>query len=82
MYQLSDHDPLTAVLRPPPGETPEQREEREAAEARALEISSRIDAEIKAAKQAMKKLKKPIRVLVLGQTMSGEHGGCDLLFVS
>ncbi|KAJ3568438.1 hypothetical protein NP233_g5711 [Leucocoprinus birnbaumii] len=72
MFQSADHDPFAAVLRPPPGETPEQREEREAAEAQALEVSNRIDAEIKAAKYALKKQKKPIRVLVLGQSMSGK----------
>ncbi|KAF5351835.1 hypothetical protein D9756_007480 [Leucocoprinus leucothites] len=72
MFQSSDQDPLAAALRPPPGETQEQREEREAAEAHALEVSSRIDAEIKADKQAMKRQKKPIRVLVLGQSMSGK----------
>ncbi|KXN90125.1 Guanine nucleotide-binding protein alpha-4 subunit [Leucoagaricus sp. SymC.cos] len=72
MLQSSDYDPLTAAMRPPPGETQEQREEREAAEAEALEVSNRIDAEIKASKQAMKRQKKPIRVLVLGQSMSGK----------
>jgi guanine nucleotide-binding protein subunit alpha len=71
MFQPSDYDPFTAAMKPPPGESQEQREEREAAEARALEVSNRIDTEIKTAKQAMKKQKKPIRVLVLGQSMSG-----------
>lgn len=73
MFQFSDYDPLTAALRPPSGETPEQQAEREAEEAQAIEISNRIDAEIKAARQAMKKNRKPIRVLVLGQSMSGKH---------
>lgn len=73
MFQSSDYDPLTAALRPPPDETLEQRTEREAAETQALEVSNRIDAEIKSARQVMRRTKEPVRVLVLGQSMSGEY---------
>ncbi|KAF9453940.1 P-loop containing nucleoside triphosphate hydrolase protein [Macrolepiota fuliginosa MF-IS2] len=72
MFRSPENDPLTAALQPPPGETLEEREEREAAEARALEVSNQIDADLKATKHAMKKLKKPTRILVVGQSMSGK----------
>jgi hypothetical protein len=66
-----DVDPLTLAMAPPPNETPEERREREEREERALEVSRQIDAEIKVAKIAMKKKKKAIKVLVLGQSLSG-----------
>lgn len=64
-------DPLTLAMAPPPNETPEERFLREEKEERALQVSKRIDAEIKLAKLAMKKKKKAIKVLVLGQSLSG-----------
>lgn len=65
-------DPLTLAMAPPPGETPEQRRIREEAEAEAVQVSKRIDAELKLAKAALKKRKEAVQVLVLGQSMSGK----------
>ncbi len=78
MFHSPDYDPLAAALQPPLDETPEQRAEREATETLALEVSNRIDAEIKSARQAMKRTKDPIRVLVLGQSMSGGYSSSNL----
>ncbi|GLB39143.1 putative G protein alpha subunit [Lyophyllum shimeji] len=64
-------DPLDEVLRPPPDETPEQRELRLAREEEAAKISQAIDASIKAEKQARKK-KRIVRLLLLGQSESGK----------
>lgn len=64
-------DPLTLAMAPPPNETLDERLAREEREERAREVSKRIDAEIKLAKAAMKKRQKAIKVLVLGQSLSG-----------
>ncbi|KAJ8688678.1 hypothetical protein PTI98_013436 [Pleurotus ostreatus] len=64
-------DPLDAVLRPPPDETPEQRQIRLAREESARKVSAAIDAEIKAERQARKK-KRIVRLLLLGQSESGK----------
>lgn len=67
-----DDDPLTAALAPPPNETAEQKEAREAAEAEARRISEEIDEQLKAERAAQKKKKAPVKVLLLGQSESGE----------
>lgn len=67
-----DGDPLTLALSPPPNETPEDREKRLRDEARARKISEDIDEEIRAQKNALKK-KPNVKVLLLGQSESGEH---------
>ncbi|KAJ7034525.1 guanine nucleotide binding protein, alpha subunit [Mycena alexandri] len=64
-------DPLDAVLRPPPDETPEQAAVREAREAEARRVSAAIDADIKAERQARRK-KRIVRLLLLGQSESGK----------
>lgn len=64
-------DPFDAFLRPPPDETPEQRATRLLCEEEANRISQVIDARIKAEKQARKK-KRIVRLLLLGQSESGE----------
>jgi guanine nucleotide-binding protein subunit alpha len=64
-------DPLTLAMAPPPAETPAQRIERENKEHKAREISWRIDEEIRAERVASKKRKKPVKVLVIGQSESG-----------
>lgn len=68
---VSSSDPLDVALRPPPDETPEEREQRIAREAEASRVSQAIDAGIKAEKQARKK-KRIVRLLLLGQSESGE----------
>ncbi|KAF5383149.1 hypothetical protein D9615_005013 [Tricholomella constricta] len=67
---MQNDDPLDEALRPPPDETPEQREIRLAREEEANRISQAIDASIKAEKQARKK-KRIVRLLLLGQSESG-----------
>ncbi|KAJ8508763.1 hypothetical protein ONZ45_g9004 [Pleurotus djamor] len=64
-------DPLDQVLRPPPDETPDQRQLRLEREDAARKVSAQIDAEIKAERQARKK-KRIVRLLLLGQSESGK----------
>lgn len=68
---VSTDDPLDAVLRPPPGESPEERLVRLETEAEAKRISQAIDADIKAEKVARRK-KRIVRLLLLGQSESGK----------
>jgi hypothetical protein len=72
-------DPLDEVLRPPPNESPEQRDLRLAHEEEAKQISLAIDASIKAERQARKK-KRIVRLLLLGQSESGKLRGFRPLF--
>ena len=65
-------DPFEELLRPPADETPEERDVRLAREEEATRISQAIDASIKAEKQARKK-KRIVRLLLLGQSESGER---------
>ncbi|EPQ57632.1 G-alpha-domain-containing protein [Gloeophyllum trabeum ATCC 11539] len=64
-------DPLASAMAPPEHETDEQRVARESDETRARKISENIDAQIKADRLALKKKKKAVRVLLLGQSESG-----------
>ncbi|KAF9481633.1 G-alpha-domain-containing protein [Pholiota conissans] len=67
-----DEDPLTLAIAPPPDETYEQRLIREAAEAEAKRISDEIDEQIRKEREAEKKKKKPVKLLLLGQSESGK----------
>ena len=71
MAVAQDDDPLTLAMAPPPDETPAERAERERKEHEALQRSRQIDVELKNAKAALKRHKRAIRVLVLGQSLSG-----------
>jgi hypothetical protein len=72
MRPTSD-DPLEEALRPPPDETPEQRAERLAREEQARQKSLQIDMSIKKERQAaQRRRKKIVRLLLLGQSESGE----------
>ena len=66
-----DEDPLARLLAPPPNESPEEKEARLRLEAEARQISDRIDEQIKAERAALKK-NRPVKVLLLGQSESGE----------
>jgi guanine nucleotide-binding protein alpha-1 subunit len=70
MRRATDDDPLAKALAPPPGETEDQRVRRLRLEAEAKRISDEIDQQLREEKAAMKK-KKPIKVLLLGQSESG-----------
>ncbi len=64
-------DPFYVFLAPPQDETPEQRVEREQKETDARKTTEEIDAMLRAEKVAMKKRKKLVKVLLLGQSESG-----------
>lgn len=71
---LSDwDDPLTYALEPPPNETVEEKNAREAKEAEAKRVSDLIDESIKNDRAAMKKEKEVVKVLLLGQSESGKY---------
>lgn len=65
-------DPFDDILRPPPDETPEERALRLAKEEEARQVSAAIDASIKAERNARRK-KRIVRLLLLGQSESGEY---------
>ncbi|KAL9710697.1 hypothetical protein Ac2012v2_006235 [Leucoagaricus gongylophorus] len=67
-----DDDPLTLALQPPPDETPEQRQVREAAEAEAKRVSDEIDEQIKRERENERRKKRPVKLLLLGQSESGK----------
>lgn len=71
-FRLGD-DPLTYALEPPPNETVEEKNAREAKEAEAKRVSDLIDESIKNDKAAMKKEKEVVKVLLLGQSESGKY---------
>ena len=71
LMPVSD-DPFDEVLRPPPNETPEQSQLRLSRESEAKRVSMVIDADIKAERQARRK-KRIVRLLLLGQSESGEY---------
>ena len=71
MGRLPDDDPLTLAMAPPPGETEDERVARLKTEEAARAMSERIDEELREEKAALKKKKKPIKVLLLGQSESG-----------
>jgi hypothetical protein len=64
-------DPLAIAIAPPRNEPPEDRETRERAELEARRVSDAIDDQIRQERSAMKKKKKPVKVLLLGQSESG-----------
>jgi hypothetical protein len=65
-------DPFEAVLLPPANETQEQREQRLNAEYAAKLVSDNIDQMIANERNAKKKAKAEIKVLLLGQSESGK----------
>ena len=72
MGQPSDDDPLALAIAPPPDETAEERLIREAAEAEAKRISDEIDEQIARDREQMKKMKRPMKLLLLGAFLSAE----------
>jgi len=71
MPRTIDEDPLTRAIAPPPNESLEERHARELAEAEARRVSDEIDTRLRTEKAAMKKKKKAVKVLLLGQSESG-----------
>ncbi|KAM6492613.1 guanine nucleotide-binding protein alpha-4 subunit [Amanita muscaria] len=64
-------DPLDAILRPPPDESPQARQLRLAQEEEARRVSLAIDATLKTERLASRK-KRIVRLLLLGQSESGK----------
>ncbi|OJA13951.1 hypothetical protein AZE42_01346 [Rhizopogon vesiculosus] len=69
---ISADDPLALAIAPPRNETPEEKDARETAELEARRISDAIDDQIRQERTALKKKKKPVKVLLLGQSESGK----------
>lgn len=63
-------DPLDEILKPPPGETEQERLERVEREENARRVSNAIDESLRAERLVMKK-RKVVRLLLLGQSESG-----------
>jgi guanine nucleotide-binding protein subunit alpha len=61
-----DDDPLTLALQPPEDETPAERSLREHYEAEARRISDEIDEQIRREREAEKKKRRPVKLLLLG----------------
>ncbi|GLB44538.1 putative G protein alpha subunit [Lyophyllum shimeji] len=72
MGRTFDEDPLTLAMAPPRDETPEQRQLREQAEAEAKKISDEIDEQIRRERDVDRRRKKPVKLLLLGQSESGK----------
>ncbi|KAG9310947.1 guanine nucleotide binding protein, alpha subunit [Chiua virens] len=72
MRLSSDSDPLAVVLAPPQGESQQAKELRERVEADAKRVSDIIDEQLRQERIALKKKKKPVKVLLLGQSESGK----------
>ncbi|PSR73028.1 hypothetical protein PHLCEN_2v11132 [Hermanssonia centrifuga] len=70
MGRAVDEDPLALAIAPPPGETEEEKAERLKAEEAARLVSEKIDEEIREERAALRRKKKPIKVLLLGQSES------------
>lgn len=64
--RISDDDPLSRAMAPPPGETFEEREQRLASEQDAKRVSDAIDEELNKQRIAEKKGPKAIKILLLG----------------
>ncbi|KAG2064558.1 G-alpha-domain-containing protein [Suillus decipiens] len=70
--RVSDDDPLTRALAPPPYETPAERDHRLASEQEAKRVSDAIDEELNKQRISEKKGPKAIKILLLGQSESGK----------
>ncbi|KAI0049030.1 G-alpha-domain-containing protein [Auriscalpium vulgare] len=72
MARSFEDDPLTAAIAPPPDETTEQKEVRERAEAEARRVSDEIDEQLRNERNALRRRRPPVKVLLLGQSESGK----------
>jgi len=71
MVHIGMDDPLASLVAPPPNETPEAKQARERNEAEARRINDAIDEQIRQERNSLKKKKKPVKVLLIGQSESG-----------
>ncbi|KIK39342.1 hypothetical protein CY34DRAFT_808411 [Suillus luteus UH-Slu-Lm8-n1] len=70
--RVSEDDPLTRAIAPPSYETPQERDDRLAAEQEAKRVSDAIDDELNKQRISEKKGPKAIKILLLGQSESGK----------
>src|SRR6266702_123473 len=68
----SNNDPFDAFLRPPPDETPAQREMRILAEQQAKQVSDAIDEQLRVERTELKRNRPDVKILLLGQSESGK----------
>ena len=68
---IDGDDPLAALTAPPPDESPAQRAQREHAEAEAKRVSDEIDEMLRTERLASRRRRRPVKVLLLGQSESG-----------
>jgi hypothetical protein len=68
----SSNDPFDAILRPPPDESPAQREMRILAEQQAKQVSDAIDEQLRVERAELKRNKPDVKILLLGQSESGK----------
>jgi len=71
-YLPGPADPFFDLMQPPVDETPAQKTARQKRELDAQRVNDTIDEEIKQERAKLKKEKTVIRVLLLGQSESGE----------
>ena len=71
-FSAEIEDPITVLMKPPPNETIQQKEMRLTKEAEAKRVSDLIDESIKADRAVWKKRKDTTKLLLLGQSESGE----------
>jgi guanine nucleotide-binding protein subunit alpha len=64
--RVSEDDPLTRAIAPPSYESPQERDERLAAEQEAKRVSDAIDEELNKQRISEKKGPKAIKILLLG----------------
>ncbi|KAH9838519.1 G-protein alpha subunit [Rhodofomes roseus] len=72
LRSVATEDPLSAILRPPPAESSEDRSVRLQREANAKKISDSIDEAIRQDRERLKKRKEDVKLLLLGQAESGK----------
>lgn len=66
-------DPFYELMQPPPDETPAQKTARQKRELDEQRVSDGIDEDIKLERVRSRKDKKIIKVLLLGQSESGQY---------
>lgn len=63
-----EDDPLTNAIKPPPDETPEERQRRLRSEQDAKAVSDSIDKELESQRQSERNGLKPVKILLLGES--------------
>ncbi|CAL1716309.1 unnamed protein product [Somion occarium] len=72
VHSLDVNDPLSAILRPSPTESEQDRQTRLRLEAEAKRVSDRIDEQLNQDRERFKKSKQDVKLLLLGQAESGK----------